>query len=459
MKDSSFHSGEFEELIREKTEQYKMYPSENVWRGVHNSLHTRRKWFIGSMAFLVTGILFFSGRELLTPNRTVTRKLAASAVSIDNPITDPGSAAQPEDNSRNNFVRVRTAGAIAGGRHAVGPVPAGTDQQEADQPINHLAISVSHPVVSRPDLSELLSQAVALPGEAPALIAARGSAAGTMPKAPEPSQQGTGLLDSWLARNAPDNATTRRADASTGRNAADAGRETAGIAGSRESGRDLEDDNTVRGVLESLSARGAQRARTYGKLASDQSAPGGTASRTIRDSSGAAPVSAGAVGEESDLSRVNWLHDYAVYTLPQSPNRGRWFIQLNLAPTINFRNLSGGTMAPSKGSGGSVVNFMPGDAQSWVDHSPGYGFEFGGNVLYRATRNLTLKAGLQFDYSRYKMLAYTTGPQQQGSVYRTPLGNYLYMDSLFVAAPVSVNGGPILPNPVQATLYNNYYQL
>jgi hypothetical protein len=49
MKESNFYSDEFEQLIREKTEQYKMYPSENVWKGVHNSLHTKRKWFIGSV--------------------------------------------------------------------------------------------------------------------------------------------------------------------------------------------------------------------------------------------------------------------------------------------------------------------------------------------------------------------------------------------------------------------------
>ena len=70
MKESNFYSDEFEQLIREKTEQYKMYPSENVWKGVHNSLHTKRKWFISSMAVLVTGILFFSGKEFLAPSRS-----------------------------------------------------------------------------------------------------------------------------------------------------------------------------------------------------------------------------------------------------------------------------------------------------------------------------------------------------------------------------------------------------
>src|SRR5258706_332479 len=84
MKESKFYSDDFEQLIREKTEQYKMYPSERVWKGVHNSLHTKRRWFIGSMSLLVTGILFLAGRELITPSvhSAIVRKAASTAGSI-----------------------------------------------------------------------------------------------------------------------------------------------------------------------------------------------------------------------------------------------------------------------------------------------------------------------------------------------------------------------------------------
>src|SRR3984885_5004612 len=78
MKESNFYSDDFEQLIRGKTEQYKMYPSENVWKGVHSALHTRRKWFIAGMAALVTGILFFAGKELITPSRVITLHRPAS---------------------------------------------------------------------------------------------------------------------------------------------------------------------------------------------------------------------------------------------------------------------------------------------------------------------------------------------------------------------------------------------
>src|SRR5580698_6729232 len=100
MKESNFYSDEFEHLIREKTEQYKMYPSENVWKGVHNSLHTKRKWFIGSMALLVTGILYFSGKELIAPSThaAIAHKAGATA-GADLAATDPITADPAKTNS------------------------------------------------------------------------------------------------------------------------------------------------------------------------------------------------------------------------------------------------------------------------------------------------------------------------------------------------------------------------
>jgi hypothetical protein len=97
--------------------------------------------------------------------------------------------------------------------------------------------------------------------------------------------------------------------------------------------------------------------------------------------------------------------------------------------------------------------------------------------LYRVTRNLTIKGGLQFNYSRYKMLAYTTPQQQEAeqlqaqlqqktmppsassSPYRTQYGNSIYLDSITAQAPTLSENPAVNGNTVQATLYNDYYQL
>jgi len=463
MKESNFYSDEFEQLIREKTEQYKMYPSENVWKGVHNSLHTKRKWFFSSMAVLVTGILFFSGKELLAPSRSLSHKLAAAGPASPDPLNpDPTRSGQPEDNSHANFVRLH---------------PAGVAAITGRQPFNHLAITISHPVVSQPDLSELLSHAVQLPEETPSLIESGAESNETpaiaMNKTDNPGSA-PGLLDSWLIRPAPENQAAHRNGEAT-RNSAESlrestpnNRETAEVISSKEPSHDgIGDDVFVRGVIESLTAKGRQPVHAYGEIARNPSNRRSSVAGRIKDSAGIAKASADEIGEQSDLSRVNWLHDYAVYSLPPSPSRGRLFFQLVLAPTVNYRNLSGGSPASAKELGGAIATPRPGDVQNWVDRSPAPGFEFGANVLYRVTRNLTVKGGLQFNYSRYKMIAFTSPQSQQPSQpaspsnanYWTPYGNRVFLDSVAASQPTQGQNASVPYNTVQATLYNDYYQL
>lgn len=40
-----FNNGDFEKLLRDNANQYRMYPSEKVWKGIHSSLHSRRRWY------------------------------------------------------------------------------------------------------------------------------------------------------------------------------------------------------------------------------------------------------------------------------------------------------------------------------------------------------------------------------------------------------------------------------
>ena len=48
-----FNNGDFEKLLRDNANQYRMYPSEKVWKGIHSALHTRRRWY-----GLTAGIMF-----------------------------------------------------------------------------------------------------------------------------------------------------------------------------------------------------------------------------------------------------------------------------------------------------------------------------------------------------------------------------------------------------------------
>jgi len=62
----NFYTDEFEQLVRQKADQYKMYPSDHVWKGVHKALHGRRRWYWAGMAVLLLSAGIFSADYLLT---------------------------------------------------------------------------------------------------------------------------------------------------------------------------------------------------------------------------------------------------------------------------------------------------------------------------------------------------------------------------------------------------------
>src|SRR6185436_460153 len=43
--ESNFSNRDFEQVIKQNADQYRMFPSEKVWSGINSVLHTRRKWY------------------------------------------------------------------------------------------------------------------------------------------------------------------------------------------------------------------------------------------------------------------------------------------------------------------------------------------------------------------------------------------------------------------------------
>ncbi|HXB06658.1 MAG TPA: hypothetical protein VNW04_06075 [Puia sp.] len=429
MKESNFYSDDFEQLIREKTEQYKMYPSERVWKGVHNSLHTKRRWFIGSMSLLVTGILFFAGRELITPSSRsiVLRKPATTAGSVTE-AQKPWLAAHIPHHP--TLASLHSPAVSSPARHNTAADNAADDEQ--DPGYKGISITLSHPVMDPSDLSGWVSR-VQLPDHAPDLpvIAARNIAVDAA-KTPE---DGVKL--------------TNRTGAET-----TSGRETAEETDA--------DGISARSVLASLSGRGAEatrNAKMTGRLARNGGDGKGIAADGPESSSEAAKASAAAIAEAQDQQRINWLHEYAMNTLPPPNKRGRTFFQLTLAPTVNYRSLNG--LDPAYEKYGPLPGFSVSPGQL-MNHSTAFGFEFGGSILYRLTRNLSVKGGLQFNFARYKITAFadsTGGGGSQGQNLNSYLG--YVVDSLQrnvsngQRASATSGGSPV----TRETLNNDYYQL
>jgi len=411
MMESNFYSDEFEQLIKGKTEQYKMYPSEKVWKGVHGSLHTKRKWFIMGMSLLITGILVFAGKELIAPSgrSALAKKLpAVSTAAGGSAKTATESLPAPALRAFHNNIASSSTG-----KHNDQSEDAGTE----DQPYKGITITVSHLVISQPDLSEFLSHAVRLPAEVPSLpVTAAARTAAAIP-AEDRVTTAQGAENGGLNDN--ETWATARADAHITRVAR---------------------NNTP--SKNNLAATRSVVPDPVGDREALTDSAGMTVKNTVNFTESIA-----------DQQRINWLADYAVYNLRVAPKRGRKFLQLYMSPTVNYRALSGGSLASK-----SLIQNIPlapfhlGDAKNYVDHNPSLGFEVGGILQYRLTRNLTVKGGLQFSFSRYTIKAYASSPQQATIALNSYYGYYL--DSVTATSNIGNFGGK-----TQVSLNNDYYQL
>ena len=426
MKESNFYSDDFERLIRDKTEQYKMYPSENVWKGVHNSLHTKRKWFIGGMSVLVTGILFLAGRELIAPT---AHPIAARKSS---PVAGPAGDLSRTSESMVSAGTYHTP--LAAYRRVRHSSDADNLTEEQDPVYKGINITVSNPVLSQSDLSEWLSHVVRLPEHAPDLAVVENKSF---------------MAEQWRA--AEDGGRSQdiaRTSAEISGEAVAGHRETAGDQGTKDDG------DEVRNVLEGLGTAGVSgRASRPGSrdLGNTGSRRRPVSGKGVAEDKGATSAKAdgAAIAEADDLQRINWLRDYAMNILPPSPKRGRTFLQLTLSPTLNYRTLNGVDPELEKfGTTGSGS----------LNPSPGLGFAVGGSVLYRLTRNLSIKAGLQFNFIRYQIGTYaTTDWVSQGTSYLTPYG--YVVDSMRQQSTRQASQNNTTPPRTVVTLDNDYYQL
>ncbi|MBN8855583.1 MAG: hypothetical protein J0H07_27215 [Sphingobacteriales bacterium] len=360
MKESNFYSDEFEQLLRDKTEQYKMYPSEKVWKGIHGSLHTKRRWFISGMFLLVTGILYFAGKDLLFPSKTELSKRSVASTHT------------PADATGTDDEIISSLTAASGLRHTAAIAGRHSGQTSDDQSYKEINIGLIDPAVSRRDISEMLSQVVALPAEPPSIpliadLRMPSPATGSTEEnvlAQEAARPGTGNILSTVAI---------------------ADRSTSFVSTPPTSSADV----TVRIAKNSVSRN---------TLASTRStAESVTGKASVDSTRRAASGSIAFTDEIADQQRINWLYDYAVYSLPAAAKKGRKYFQLYLSPTATYRHLSGGVLTNKSG-----ISMNPKD---YLEHGPALGFEVGGAYMYRITRNLTVKAGLQFNYMRYSVRA------------------------------------------------------
>lgn len=51
--ENRFDHKDFERFVKQNADQYRMFPSDKVWKGIHNTLHTRNRWYGIGLSLLI----------------------------------------------------------------------------------------------------------------------------------------------------------------------------------------------------------------------------------------------------------------------------------------------------------------------------------------------------------------------------------------------------------------------
>lgn len=76
--EKDFYTDEFEQLLKEKADQFRMYPSKRVWHSIYNNLHPSRRWPSVVMSLLLITSLMLIG-YLHTGDNSITQPINYNA--------------------------------------------------------------------------------------------------------------------------------------------------------------------------------------------------------------------------------------------------------------------------------------------------------------------------------------------------------------------------------------------
>src|SRR5664279_2596098 len=343
MKERFLYDGELEKQLKEKADQFKMYPSDKVWNEVYGSLHTRRRRFVAGMSILIGSILILAGSQLIFPSKSVQGKTIAARVNTAKP---PVAGVDIPSFAADDLVNTASVNAT-------------------DQKTQFDKLVLNSPYITSATASETLN---------------------------DPSR---------FAENLPDK----------------------NISTARE--RSGQPDNIV---------------------IPDQ--PGTSATETTQIHDGVSSIQNNA--ESNSVSAELSPEKSAAQLTHLRNDRYSW--EIYVTPTLNTRYLTGlnyQTMAQSlQSSPIMLVNVS--NVNGFVDNTPVLGYNVGGNILYKLTKNISLKAGLEFSFNRYYIIAYNSNASQTSVALNSYFG--------YISDPTnSISATGTDKNPQQ--YQNRYYQL
>jgi hypothetical protein len=394
-----FYTDDFERLLKEKSDEFRMYPSKRVWSSIYNDLHPGRKWPSVAVSLLLISALLITGYWNSNKNNDTKKTIIAAAYNKPAGATEKndavyiaGTATAQQTSSANNNDNSREA--------ATATVAGKTEPASKN---------TTHPVSN--SVSNKTSSAVSIPAQRNSTNATPAVANTSYTKNRTYNQIYNTKKDIEIG-NVLNKITTATkvikviAEAEAGFSksnveeiiASGNGKHTTSSTQSTETTNLVSNNSNTQNAEEYLSSNDKQIA------AIAQSGAPAVAATTANGN--AAANSKKAISAEDKA----WMDDYAMYN---KSNRKKWKDRLSkefyITPGVSFRSFSNNSGYDATSTSNTLAApSSNNNLNNVLNQKPGIAMEAGMGLIYSLSKKIRIKAGLQVNYSSYVIFAQET---------------------------------------------------
>ncbi len=357
--DNKFYIDDFEHYLKEKADEFKMYPSKRVWNSIYNDMHPGSRWPSISMCIVLIGTLFLVGFL----NTNTTSKSSSSSLS----------------NQANSSIPVSYTFADLGNTHT-------TADTKNILPLKQTSASSKTIIAGIKNGSALISDPKQANKNTVSIIAsANNNISGKQQLSISKKELNADVVTIFPV-------TTTEA-ANTG-------------AVEKTEGRIISGDANYP-IAANYETIVIEKNNHY-KIIADKSLP--DLQVTI------APVNNTLAINESRTANKNnqlseadkfWIENYALYNRPAPKKwKGKLSWQTYFTPSVVYRSLENNAANKTVALTGIQNNS---DINKSITHTPSFGLEFGTGLQYDISKRIKIKTGLQLNFTRYNAHAFDNG--------------------------------------------------
>ncbi len=436
-----FYTDNFEQLLKDKADEFRMYPSKRVWHSIYNDLHPGRKWpsVAVSLALMIVLLVVgywnnksadtsFAGLSSQKNTALLNNRPATSGI-FQFPFYgavpgDQTTVQQPGLTSNNTGVFPSSSLALLtnpGSRNSLLQPGLKNNGTPAGNPVAFENIAIANIGLNIPDRS-------IVPGTVPSENRLNTADAAVKINSLKDDAVATAFIKATMNSKNKETGYTINTDAVKLYN------KTELVNGNNNAATitaEKEGENTTTAAL------------------SDENEKSVVDNKKETEK----PVSTVAKNTISTEDKA-WIEDYAFHNKSKRKKwQDRTSLELYITPGVGYRQLSND---PKYNMPSSTPSFTTGagiDANKAVNQKPGLGLEAGFVLNYAIAKNLRIKAGVQANYTSYRINADETNhPVLTTLMLIDPNSGYPYMHS---ASSTLVNGGGAQP----VKIHNKTYQV